>query len=103
MTLLCAKKRDGRSFQRRLFAAFGFHGGIFAQEDVDTYLVADKQARYGQGMSEERERERKRKRERRKNLRILAYMKLHLGSYLFGLSPGRREKKKKNYHGQEQA
>ena len=54
-------------------------------------------------MSEERERERKRKRERRKNLRILAYMKLHLGSYLFGLSPGRREKKKKNYHGQEQA
>jgi hypothetical protein len=39
----------------------------------------------------------------RKNPRILAFMELHLGSYLFGLSPGRREKKKKNYHGQEQA
>ena len=62
MTLLCAKKRDGRSFQRRLFAAFGFHGGIFAQEDVDTYLVADKQARYGQGMSEARERKREKER-----------------------------------------
>jgi hypothetical protein len=38
--------------------------------------------------------EREREGERRKNLRILAYMELHLGSYLFGL-PGRREKKKK--------
>lgn len=99
MTLLCAKKRDGRSFQRRLFAAFGFHGGIFAQEDVDTYLVADKQARYGQGMSEERERERGRKKE---NSRILAYMNciLAVNSLVFLQEDERR--RRENY-GQEQA